>query len=345
MQINDIVIWAHSECKSNAALYAEVKRIAEASGVGVTMCLWDEKPMDEVRKVHGLEYIKIGDDLQKGRNVLTSHGGAGTTHVFCVYQNSAVWRQLIVEAKASGARVVVSAEAPCEMCVGLKALAKRVYYRFVLPWRIRKVVKAVDVFLNASGNSGIGRLKRLGWAREKIVPFGYASALMGEFRVKSFELGVGESLRILHTGVEEPYRGFETLEKAVVILKKRGVQVELRHTGGKVAQEEMQGLYDWADVFVGCGLCEPWGMRVNDAIHAGLPVVVSSGMSAKWLVEQFDCGAVFRRGDARELADILERMAKDIDYRKRLVSGVAAAHEAWTPEARAKVWLNEVLGA
>ena len=135
------------------------------------------------------------------------------------------------------------------------------------------------------------------------------------------------------------------MENAVVMLKKRGVQVELRHTGGKVSEEEMQGLYGWADVFVGCGLCEPWGMRVNDAIHAGLPIVISSGMGSKWLVEQFGCGAVFKKGDAMELADILERMAKDADYRKRLISGAAAAHEAWTPEARAKVLLNEVLGA
>jgi hypothetical protein len=343
--MKSLVIWAHSECRSNAALYGEVKRLAEAMGVGVTMCLWDEKPMDEVRKVHGLEYIKVGDDLEKGREVLSAHGGKGTVHVICVYQNSTVWRQLIVEAKASGSRVVVSAEAPCEMCVGLKALAKRVYYRFVLPWRVRGCVKAADVFLNASGASGIGRLRRLGWAREKIVPFGYASALTGEFRVKSFELGVGESLRILHTGVEEAYRGVETLENAVVMLKKRGVQVELRHTGGKVSEEEMQELYGWADVFVGCGLCEPWGMRVNDAIHAGLPIVVSSGMGSKWLVEQFGCGAVFKRGDSKELADILERIANDSDYRKRLLSGVLATHEAWTPEARAKVWLDEVLRA
>jgi len=341
--MKSLVIWAHSECRSNAALYGEVKRLAEARGGGVTMCLWDEKPMDEVRKVHGLEYIKVGDDLEKGREMLAAHHGAGTTHVFCVYQNSAVWRKLMVEAKASGARVVVSAEAPCEMCVGVKALAKRAYYRFVLPWRVRRAVKAADVFLNASGNSGIGRLRRLGWAREKIVPFGYASDFN---HVEHVEQVVKSSvIRVLHTGVEEPYRGFETLEKAVVMLKKRGVLVELRHTGGKVSEEELQKLYGWADVFVGCGLCEPWGMRVNDAIHAGLPVVVSSGMGAKWLVEQFGCGGVFRRGDAKELADILERMANDIDYRKRLIAGASAAHEAWTPEARAKVWLNEVLSA
>jgi len=209
---------------------------------------------------------------------------------------------------------------------------------------VRSVVKTADLFLNASGTNGVSELVRLGWPRGRIMPFGYASALAGEFdhRIHGTR---GNGLRVLHTGVENDYRGVGTLLKAERVLKKRGFKLEVARTHGTWPAGEMERLYKWADVFVGCGLCEPWGMRVNDAIHAGLPVVVSSGMGAKWLVEQFGCGAVFKKGDAMELADILERMAKDADYRKRLISGAAAAHKAWTPEARAKVWLNEVLGA
>ena len=85
-------------------------------------------------------------------------------------------------------------------------------------------------------------------------------------------------------------------------------------------------------------------MRVNDAIHAGLPAIVSDGMGAKWLVGQFGCGAIFKKGDAAALADILERVAKDAAFLARLRSGVAAAHEAWTPEQRAKVFLEAVCG-
>lgn len=341
--VNEIVIWAHSECRSNAALYAEVKRLAEARGLRVTMCLWDVRPMDESRKAHRIEYARVGDDIEKGRAILAAHCGAGTVHVFCVYQNSAAWRQLAIEAKRGGARVVISAEAPCEMCVGAKALAKRFYYRFVLPRRVRAVVRSADMFLNASGMSGIGRLLRIGWAKEKIVPFGYASDVNVLFSREAREIR-GNVLNILHTGVEERYRDFETLERALEILRERGVRFELKHTEGKVPQEELAKLYDWADVFVGCGLCEPWGMRVNDAIHSGVPVVVSSGMGARWLVEQFGCGAVFNKGDAKELSDILERIANDVDYFKRLRSGVSAAHIAWTPAARAQEWLRAVLG-
>ena len=86
-------------------------------------------------------------------------------------------------------------------------------------------------------------------------------------------------------------------------------------------------------------------MRVNDAVHAGLPAVVSDGMGASWLVEQFGCGGVYPAGDASALAKTLERFAADGNFRARLSSGVAAARKAWTPEARAKVWLEEVLGA
>ena len=127
-------------------------------------------------------------------------------------------------------------------------------------------------------------------------------------------------------------------------MKNRGVAVDLECTGGKASEEEIARLYRRADVFVACGLCEPWGMRVNDAIHTGLPVVVSDGMGASWLVDLFGCGCVYPAGDAGALSKILGRFARDAGFRAKLKSGVAAAHEAWTPEARAKVWIDQVLG-
>ena len=85
-------------------------------------------------------------------------------------------------------------------------------------------------------------------------------------------------------------------------------------------------------------------MRVNDAIHAGLPVFISDGMGAKWLVEQFGCGHVFGKGRAEDLAESLARFTRDAEWRKSVIQGVRAAHEAWTPEARSKIWLKAVLG-
>ena len=344
METRDLVIWAHSECRSNAALYAEVKRLAESRGLRVTMCLWDKMPMDESRKSHGLEWIRVGDSLAKGREILAAYGGKYSMHVFCVYQNSSVWRRLIVEAKNTEARVVVSAEAPCPMCVGLKAWLKRLYYRYILPCKVLRVTKAADLFLNASGMNGVDELVRLGWAREKIVPFGYASDVVEAVAQRCSGRMEG-TLHVLHTGIETPYRDVETLRRAVDAMRGKGIAVDLACTGGKVSEKELAKLYAWADVFVACGLCEPWGMRVNDAIHVGLSVVVSDGMGAKWLVDQFGCGCVYPAGDSAALANVLERFTSDADFRARLESGVSVAHKSWIPEVRAKVWLKEVLGS
>ena len=345
--ISEIVIWAHSECRSTMSLYREVKKQA---GVPVTIALWQHGFAAEIkakRETDGqaegeyddLAPVPVGEDLAHGEELLAMHSGEEAVHVFCVYQNSAVWRRLILLAKKLGLRVVVYAEAPCEMCLGPKAWMKRLYYRFVLPFRLREVAQAADLFICQSGRMGVERLTRLGWAKEKIVPFGYASAATGEFGHGTNGIR-GNGLRVLHTGVEAEYRGVKTLLKAEKILKMRGIGLDIVRTHGKLPAYEMERLYKWADVFVACGLCEPWGMRVVDAIHAGLPVIVSDGMGIEWMVEKFGCGGVYKKGNAYDLAEILERFAKDADFRNRLVAGVSTAHEAWQPENRAKEFLN-----
>ena len=346
--ISEIVIWAHSECRSTMSLYREVKKQA---GVPVTIALWqhgDEADIRAKRVATGqgkgeyddLELVPIGEDLVRGQELLAMHCGKGAVHVFCVYQNSPVWRQLILLAKKLGLYVAVYAEAPCEMCLGFKAWLKRLYYRFVLPLKLREVARAADVFISQSGCIGMDRLTRLGWSQEKIVPFGYASAVSSVFVARDYEKIDTRPLHVLHTGVETPYRSVETLLSAERILKLRGIRIEIVRTHGALPVYEMERLYKWADVSVACGLCEPWGMRVVDAIHAGLPVIVSDGMGVEWMVDKFGCGSVYKKGNAHDLADILERFAKDADFRNWLVSGVSPAHEAWLPQNRAKDFLD-----
>ncbi len=350
--IREIVIWAHSECGSTMALFREVKRLA---GVPVTVVVRRSERGEwarQLREAQGQgsgEFADVVDlewdgEEQAGRGIFAAHCGSGAVHVFSGYQVSATVRRLICEAHEKECRIAVYDEAPCEMCIGGKAWLKRLYYRFVLHCKVHKVTRDADLFLSASGRKGIGRLKRLGWAEGKIVPFGYASDFNCEEKVgdKSWSGRKDVSLRVLHTGIETPYRDVATLKRAVGILKGNGIAAELVCTGGNVPHDELSRLYGWADVFVACGLCEPWGMRVNDAIHAGLPVVVSNGMGAEWLVEQFGCGCIYEKGCAEELAAILQRFATDSEFRSRLLSGVNAAHETWSPEARAKVLLDVI---
>jgi glycosyltransferase involved in cell wall biosynthesis len=265
------------------------------------------------------------------------------------------------------------------MCLGVKGALKRLYYAMILPMRVRRAVKAADLFISASGNMGMDRLVRLGWKREAIVPFGYASGRLavsgegkfepcrgvegivregdfmnrvervdrvdGEFGVSGQQLAVeGRILRVLHTGVEAKYRGVDVLKRAAASLKRRGVELDVKFTGGKVDVTQLSGLYEWADIVVACGLCEPWGMRVNDVLLEGLPVVVSDGMGAAMLCDEFGCGCVVPKGDANALAAVLERCANDRKFLAHLMSGAKMAAAEITPEKRAKVWINKVLG-
>ena len=349
-----LVMWTHSACRSTVALYQAVKRLAEADGWEVTFCEWGMKalPAERLEPMdcqNGSDrFCHVGDDLEKGRRILHEHGGPESVQVFCVYQNSSVWRRLIVEAKRGGARVVVTAEAPCEMCLGLRAWLKRQYYRWVLPWRVRAAVKAADLFISSSGEMGMDRLVRLGWKREKIVPFGYASAKLRGERGEGEVLGLrsrsrgergvmGEGLRVLHLGSEAEYRGVRVAEAAAKM-----AEVELVKTGGKMSEEELVRAIRGADVVVACGLCEPWGMRVNDVLLEGVPVIVSDGMGAAVVCDWYGCGCVVPKGDAAALAKVLTRCKSDPEFLAKLRGGAQTAARELLPKSRAKVWGEKV---
>ena len=359
-----IVIWAHSQCRSTAALYEELRRqsewpvlIKQAPGIA-----HDEN--EAVREAQG-----IGVNLQIDEG--TVEFASGDIHVFCGYQASQEVRQMIREAKRAGCRVFVYSEAPCEMCVGIKAWMKRMYYRFILPRKLRGVIRDCDAIITQSGDYGIERLLRLGWRRDQIIPFGYITdGLVGgdpraprglpdgraclpqtaenknEPSTVQLQLSTSTNLlRILHLGSEAPYRGIHVLDLAVEIVNAADEKVILQKTGGVMTQAQVVDEIRAADLVVACGLCEPWGMRVNDALAEGKPVIVSDGMGVRWLVEKYGCGCVVPKGEESALAAGLQRCADDREFLARLRSGAERAREDWTPKKQAKEFLRFIGGA
>ena len=350
--MTEIVIWAQSICRSTMDLYREVKRLRD--DVDVTVVLRRDERGEDVRKLREAQgqgdYSDVVDRVWDGK---VKSGieflDLGAVHVFSGYQSCRAVRELMVEAKRRALRVVEYDEAPCEMCLGVKGALKRLYYAMILPMRVRRAVKAADLFISASGNMGMDRLVRLGWKREAIVPFGYASgslAVSGQrLAVSGQRLAVeGRILRVLHTGIEAKYRGADVLRRAAASLKGRGVELEVKFTGGKIDVAQLPGLYEWADVVVACGLCEPWGMRVNDVLLEGLPVVVSDGMGAAMLCDEFGCECVVPKGDVEALAAVLRRCADDREFLGRLKSGAIKASKALLPENKAREWVGKVIG-
>ena len=148
------------------------------------------------------------------------------------------------------------------------------------------------------------------------------------------------SLRVLHLGSEAAYRGVKVAEEAAEI-----AGVELVKTGGKMAEEELVREIRRADLVVGCGYCEPWGMRINDVLLEGTPVIVSDGMGAAVVCDWYGCGCVVPKGDAAALAAVLKRCKDEPEFLAKLRSGAQVAAKELLPENRARAWLSAVLGS
>lgn len=81
-------------------------------------------------------------------------------------------------------------------------------------------------------------------------------------------------------------------------------------------QSELPGIYSAADVFVLSSENEAWGLALNEAMAAGLPVVASDQVGAvPDLVEGKGTGIVYKCGDINELKAAIEKMMIDAKFR------------------------------
>jgi glycosyltransferase involved in cell wall biosynthesis len=117
---------------------------------------------------------------------------------------------------------------------------------------------------------------------------------------------------------------------------------------GFQSPENLPRFFAEADVFVLPSRYDGWGVVVNQALGAGLPIICSDQVAAGHeLVEPEVNGLRFRSGDA---ASLFDRMRRFIDEPELIAKwGDASRKKAqdWTPEVGAKKWsgvLHEVSG-
>ncbi|MDL2323427.1 glycosyltransferase family 4 protein [Bacteroidales bacterium OttesenSCG-928-A17] len=76
-------------------------------------------------------------------------------------------------------------------------------------------------------------------------------------------------------------------------------------------QEELREIYQRASVFILPSLSEQWGLVVNEAMAAGLPVIVSKQCGcASSLVSENQNGFLFNAGDTEQLVAVLQKINK-----------------------------------
>lgn len=114
---------------------------------------------------------------------------------------------------------------------------------------------------------------------------------------------------------------------------------------GFVNQSRLPAIYGASDIFVLPSENEPWGLAVNEAMAAGLPVVISSELGcAPDLVADGVNGWTFPAGDIDRLADALRRLAVDPSLRRRMAEASRARIARWS-YAEALEGLGEALDA
>jgi glycosyltransferase involved in cell wall biosynthesis len=100
---------------------------------------------------------------------------------------------------------------------------------------------------------------------------------------------------------------------------------------GFVNQSELPSVYAASDVFVLPSENEPWGLVVNEAMCAGLPIVLSEEIGcADDLVRDGVNGATFAAGDVAGLADALRPILTDADRRSAYGQASLARIQQWS---------------
>jgi glycosyltransferase involved in cell wall biosynthesis len=103
---------------------------------------------------------------------------------------------------------------------------------------------------------------------------------------------------------------------------------------GALSQRDVPAAYAEADVFVLPSRSEPWGMVLNEAAAAGLPLVATEEVgAARDLVADGENGFRVRSGDERALARALRRLAEDEQFRLRAGARSRELVARFTPEA------------
>ncbi len=91
------------------------------------------------------------------------------------------------------------------------------------------------------------------------------------------------------------------------------------HFPGFVNQGALPGVYAASDIFVLPSESEPWGLAVNEAMCAGLPIVASSEIGCvPDLVHDGRNGRTFSVGSVAGLTDALRSLLADPEVRRRM---------------------------
>jgi len=334
----NLVFWWNFPCKAISGLWRE---LANIDGYSVKVVC--TKEMTQARKSLGwytpdvgkakLQIIPKEDGHAFIDSYLKEHNSC--VHVFSGIYYNKVLAYALDQSQNSNIRTAIMTEAPFNQYTGLKRKLKAGYIKYIIPIRVKKYISKSLFVMSLSGNCP-EEFQRQGWKPSQIFPFAYFSDEQRDgLSIRPMQY---DKVALLCTGYITKNKGQEVLIKALKILmpqyghklrcyiaglgpeEKRlkelsaeaGLEGIVKFTG-VVPDKELTQIKQQSHIFVAPGFEEPWGIRINEAIQNGLPVIVSDGIRGKELVLSGATGRVFNRGSSESLAKAIQYYIEDTD--------------------------------
>jgi glycosyltransferase involved in cell wall biosynthesis len=177
----------------------------------------------------------------------------------------------------------------------------------------------------AISSLAVAQYKSMGFPEKNIFPFGYfIKPDSGAPVVKA--ISVQNSLRVIYVGSLIKRKGVDLLINAIRTLHAQGVDIFLDVYGhglindlpfdgthikycGTIPFGTSQRVIANYDLLVVPSRYEGWGVVVNEAIFAGVPVICSDKVGAGVLLEKGKCGLVYSTSQTDALSSSLRMLA------------------------------------
>lgn len=152
-------------------------------------------------------------------------------------------------------------------------------------------------------------------------------------------------------GVQILVRAFAEVDGATLVIAGAGPEeAALRAAApggvrflGNVERDELPRWYAAVDALVVPSLADTWGMALNEAAAAGLPLVAAEGAGGAWeLVEDGVNGFRVPSGDVAALAEALRRLVADEQFRRDAGAYSAKVATRFTADAWAEAVVQTV---
>ena len=202
--------------------------------------------------------------------------------------------------------------------------------------------------------------KQAGFPTYKLFPFGYFIPVVEKLnQLKKYKYTDNSCLRIIFVGSLIRRKGVDLLQEAIKLLYDQGVKVNVDIYGsgnlslicsnhnairycGKIPFGDAQDVIARYDLLVLPSRHDGWGVVVNEALCAGVPVVCSDAVGAGKVASVLGAGLCFASGDPASLSNVLAKVIKDPTLLEMMQASAPLAAEALQPDVAAQYMLNVI---